>query len=72
MKKDGFNWYLRAGILLTGITLGVNRFVELPHFLYGLGLGLGIALELAGAFAASSNMKKIREFKRRILHALVK
>ena len=72
MNKDGLNQYLRAGILLVGVTLGINHLIGLPHFLYGLGLGLGLALELFGAFAAKHKMKRIRDFKNRLLSFIVK
>ena len=72
MRQDRVNMYLSIGILLAGVSIGLNHFIRLPDFLYGLGLGLGIALELTGTFALSNNIKKIREFKRRILRALVK
>jgi hypothetical protein len=63
------NWYLRAGLLLVGVLLGVNHFFELPHLVYGLGLGLGIALELIGLYAINHDLKKIRECKKRIFGA---
>jgi len=66
------NRYLYIGVLLAGIVFGVNYFIKLPDFIFGLGLGLGIALELIGAYATRHDMTKVREFKKRALHIFAK
>jgi len=72
MRQRKMNWYLRVGILLVGVLIGLNHFIELPEALYGLGLGLGIALELIGAYAIKHDMHKAKEFKKRLLHIFAK
>ena len=72
MKQNGLNWYLRIGILLAGVSIGLNHFIKLPEFIFGLGLGLGIALELIGAYATKHDMSKVRAFKQKMLHLSAK
>lgn len=72
IKQGGLNGYLRIGVLLIGICIGINHFIELQDFLFGLGLGLGIALELIGAYAMKHDMSKVRGFKKRALYIFVK
>jgi hypothetical protein len=62
MKR--FNWFLRIGLLLVGVLFGVNHFIELPDFVFGLGLGTGIVLEMIGIYAINHDISKLRGCKK--------
>lgn len=66
------NWCPGVGVLVVGVLWGINHFIKLPDFIFGLGLGLGIALELLGVFAIRHDMTKVRRCKKRALHLLAK
>lgn len=70
--KNNMNWYLRLGLLITGIIMGVNHFIQLPHILYGFGLGLGIALEFIGIYAIKHDLSKIKNFKKNLIRGIVR
>jgi len=66
------NWYLRLGLLLAVVPLGLRRFIPIPDIVQGFCTGLGIALLLLGAYCASHRAERLRVGKRRLISSALR
>lgn len=60
------NWYLRLGLLLAVVPLGLRRFVPIPDVVQGFCTGLGIVLLMSGVYYNSHGAGRLRTWKQRL------
>ena len=70
--KNKMNWYLKSGLLISSIVIGVNHIIELPGSIHGFGIGVAIALELVGIYSLRHDMTKIKNFKKNLFRKFIK
>lgn len=64
------NWYLRLGLLLAVVPLGLRRFVPIPDVVQGFCTGLGVALLLLGVHCTSHHVERLRIWKQRLFQRI--
>jgi len=60
------NWYLRLGLLLAVVPLGLSRVVPIPDIVQGFCTGLGIVLLMLGLYCNSRGAARLRTWKQRL------
>jgi hypothetical protein len=72
MKNKKMNGYLASGLFLYILVFGVGRYFNIPEFFRGLGAGLCIVLELYGVYLLRNDSNKIKEFKKKLFHKIIR
>jgi|GEM_PF-3547879 len=70
MNRQNFkgNWPLIMGALASFLYFGVGHLIEMPDFVKGFLLGISAAGYIVGALVAKYGFKRIRSWKKRLLH----
>ena len=66
------NWYLRLGLLLAVVPLGLRRFVPIPDVVQGFCTGLGVVLLMLGAYCTSHRVERLRVRKQRLISSVLR
>ncbi|HNU93252.1 MAG TPA: hypothetical protein PLF11_15115 [Bacillota bacterium] len=66
------NWYLRLGLLLAVVPLGLRRLVLIPDVAQGFCTGLGIVLLMLGAYCTSHRVERLRVRKQRLISSVLR
>jgi len=66
------NWYLRLGLLLAVVPLGLRRFVPIPDVVQGFCTGLGVVLLMLGVYCTSHRVERLRVWKRRLISSVLR
>ena len=66
------NWYLRLGLLLAVVPLGLRRFVQIPDVVQGFCTGLGVVLLMLGAYCTSHRVERLRVRKQRLISSVLR
>jgi len=66
------NWYLRLGLLLAVVPLGLRRFVPIPDVVQGFCTGLGVVLLMLGVYCTSHRVERLRVWKQRLISSVLR
>ncbi len=66
------SWYLRLGLLLAVVPLGLRRFVLIPDVVQGFRTGLGIVLLVLSAYCTSHRVERPRVRKQRLISSVLR